>query len=97
MSLTEVERLRREASFRRRSREEREARLEKLNSKDYDVHDPESLQGLESVPAYIRKKISLEEQDKHRASEYSRLSIDEDEEQPYRLRENNGFLHDRVD
>lgn len=95
--MTEVDRLRMEANYRRRSREEREARLEKLNSRDYDVHDPESLQGLESVPAYIRKKISLQEEAKNRAQEYSRLSIDEDEEQPYRLRENNGFLHDKVD
>lgn len=95
--MTEVDRLRMEANFRRRSREEREARLEKLNSRDYDVHDPESLQGLESVPAYIRKKIPLQEEAKNRSQEYSRLSIDEDEEQPYRLRENNGFLHDKVD
>ena len=55
--ISEVERLRREASYMRRSREEREARLEKLNSKAYDIHDPESLEGLESVPAYIRKKL----------------------------------------
>lgn len=95
--MTEVDRLRMEANYRRRSREEREERLEKLNSKDYDVHDPESLQGLESVPAYIRKKIALQDEAKNRAQEYSRLSIDEDEEEPYRLRENNGFLHDRVD
>lgn len=95
--MSEVDRLRMEANYRRRSREEREERLEQLNSRDYDVHDPESLQGLESVPAYIRKKIALQEEAENREQEYSRLSIDEDEEQPYRMRENNGFLHDKVD
>jgi cell division protein FtsZ len=93
----EVERLRREATIRRRDREEREARLKKLNSKAYDIHDPESLDGLESVPAYVRKRVSLEDKPENRHQNLSRLSIDEDEELPYRLRENNSFLHDNVD
>ena len=95
---TEIERLRREELVRRRSRQEREERLKKLNSKKYDVHDPESLQGLESVPAYMRKKVSLEDSNGHTSGpSLSRLSIDEDEEKPYKLRDHNGFLHDTVD
>ncbi len=94
---SEVDRLRREELIRRRSRQEREERLKKLNSKKYDVHDPESLQGLESVPAYMRKKVSLEDKAHGNGQSLSRLSIDEDDEQPYKLRDHNGFLHDTVD
>lgn len=93
----EEERARKEAINRRRSREERETRLEQLNSKQYDIHDPESLQGLEKVPAYLRKKVNLEDAPSNEAETLSRISVQEDETQSYSLRKNNGFLHDTVD
>ena len=93
----EAERARREALNRRRSREERETRLEQLNSKAYDIHDPESLQGLEKVPAYLRKKVNLEDVPDNDADSLSRITVQEEDDQSYSLRENNGFLHDTVD
>ncbi|MEZ4687945.1 MAG: cell division protein FtsZ [Bacteroidia bacterium] len=93
----EAERARREALNRRRSREERESRLEQLNSKQYDIHDPESLQGLEKVPAYLRKKVNLEDTPSTDAETLSRITVQEESDQTYSLRENNGFLHDTVD
>ncbi|MEM6765944.1 MAG: cell division protein FtsZ [Bacteroidota bacterium] len=83
-------------SERRLDRREREERIKRLNSKVYDLHDPESLNGLESTPAYLRKRVTLDTDMNERPS-YSRTSVDEDYENNYRLRENNSFLHDNVD
>jgi cell division protein FtsZ len=85
----------RRETLRRLEPEERKARLNKLNSKVYDIHDPESLQGLEAVPAYQRKRVTLKVEDHEQP--LSRLSVDEDEERRYRLRDNNGYLHDKAD
>ena len=86
----------RRAELRRLNHNEREERLKKLNSKVYDIHDPESLSGLETVPAYMRKKRVLLDTDMSQP-QLSRLSVDEDGENKYKLKENNGFLHDNVD
>ncbi len=75
---------------------EREERIKKLNSKMYDIHDPESLQGLETVPAYMRKQLVVDEKALNEPR-LSRLSVDEDEERKYRIKDNNSFLHDNVD
>ena len=84
--------------LRRLDHKEREERIKKLNSKVYDIHDPESLSGLEKVPAYVRKQQVLFDADSVPSSpKLSRISVEEDEVNKYRLRENNGFLHDNVD
>ncbi len=81
----------------RLDRNERHARLNKLNSKTYDIHDPESLQGLENVPAYQRKRVTLNVDDFDPLN-LSRTSVEGgDHENKYRLKENNSFLHDNVD
>lgn len=79
---------------RRLNDREREERLDKLNSKVYDVHDPDSLQNLENVPAYLRKKVTLNDPEAN--NPLSRTSMDE-ENGKYRLSENNPYLHDNVD
>lgn len=91
----EAPRIRRE-TLKRLDRREREERIKKLNSKVYDIHDPDSLHGLESVPAYLRKQ-TLVDPAKHQEPRLSRLSVEEDRDQKYRLRDNNSFLHDNVD
>ncbi|MEM8898609.1 MAG: cell division protein FtsZ [Bacteroidota bacterium] len=83
-------------SQKRLDRREREERIKRLNSKVYDLHDPESLNGLESTPAYLRKRVTLD-MDANESPKYSRTSVDEDFDNSYRLRENNSFLHDNVD
>jgi cell division protein FtsZ len=77
---------------------ERSERLQKLNSKAYDIHDPESLQGLENQPAYLRKYVTLDLDSKPADGvRPSRMSVDQDKDRRYRLRDNNAFLHDTVD
>ncbi|MEZ4827630.1 MAG: cell division protein FtsZ [Bacteroidia bacterium] len=93
----EEEVIRREKEFRRLNHIEREQRIKKLNSKVYDLHDPESLQGLETVPAYLRKSVLVDPEKPEHKSQLSRLSIDEDHERKYKLKDNNSFLHDNVD
>lgn len=92
----EDNREREEELRRRKAMQEREARLQKLNSKDYDIHDHESLEGLEAVPAYVRKRVTLFDPQQE-GNEASRLSVDESNDQKYRLRDHNAFLHDRAD
>ena len=86
----------RRESLRRLDRKEREERLKKLHSKVYDLQDPESLMGLENVPAYMRKRVLLDPE-KSNQPQLSRLSVEEDNESKYKLRDNNSFLHDNVD
>ncbi|MCL4122104.1 UNVERIFIED_CONTAM: hypothetical protein GTU68_024519 [Idotea baltica] len=86
----------RKVELRRLDRQERESRINKLNSKTYDIHDPESLSGLETIPAYMRKQLHLDVEDRSRP-QLSRMSIDEDQEMKYRLKDNNSFLHDNAD
>ena len=94
----EAEKARKEEARRRMDQKERQQRLEKLNSKTYDIHDPESLEGLENIPAYQRKNVSLDNTLSNGHPEISRLSIDQQEEdQEFKLRNDNGFLHDTVD
>ncbi|RMG62633.1 MAG: cell division protein FtsZ [Bacteroidetes bacterium] len=87
----------RQERMRRLDRKEREERIKKLNSKVYDIHDPESLNSLETVPAYLRKRRLVDPDKPVQEPRLSRLSIDEDSDEGYRLRDNNSFLHDNVD
>ncbi len=87
----------RREQLRRLDQVERADRINKLNSKMYDIHDPESLQGLETVPAYMRKQLAVDGEKPANEPRLSRLSVDEDEEQKYKLKDNNSFLHDNVD
>lgn len=87
----------RREQLRRLDRSEREERIRKLNSKVYDIHDPESLHGLEAVPAYMRKRLVDPDKIVQEEVQLSRLTIEEDVDQKYKLRENNSFLHDNVD
>ena len=95
LMIDEQPEIRRE-ELRRLDRKEREERLKKLNSKVYDIHDPESLTGLETVPAYMRKRVLLDPE-KPNQPQLSRLSVEEDSQSKYKLRDNNSFLHDNVD
>jgi len=83
----------------RLNRNEREERMKKLNSKMYDLHDPESLRGLEGIPAYLRKKIALEKYGGKgiKRVKLSRTTVNDDKDKKYKLKDNNSFLHDNVD
>ncbi|MEM7370269.1 MAG: cell division protein FtsZ [Bacteroidota bacterium] len=87
----------RREQLRRLDRSEREERIRKLNSKVYDIHDPESLHGLEAVPAYMRKRLVDPDKITREEVQLSRLTVEDDAEHKYKLKENNSFLHDNVD
>lgn len=78
---------------------EREERMRKLRSKEYDFHNPDSLKDLEDVPAYLRKKVQLEDNEKKNDErlKLSRLSFEDVDDKRFRLSDNNSFLHDNVD
>ncbi len=65
--------------------------LNKTATKDDGVEE------LESVPAYIRKGVNLEEKPHSSESEISRTSLVEEPNKKPELRSNNSFLHDNVD
>jgi cell division protein FtsZ len=55
------------------------------------------LETLETVPAYVRKKISLEKISHSSATEISRLTLKAEDGKRPEIRANNRFLHDNVD
>lgn len=80
-----------------RKEQEREERIRKLQSNEYDFHNPERLKDLESLPAYMRKQVALEEEQEERKPRLSKLSLDEVDDNLLKLNDNNSFLFDNVD
>ena len=78
-----------------RVREERIAKMKQ--QKEFDYHNAESLKDLENVPAYLRKKVDLDEENSAESKKLSHLSFDEVAENKYKLSDNNSYLHDNVD
>ncbi len=56
-----------------------------------------SIEELENEPAYVRKKIRLEDTRHSSESKMSKYSLSEDDEKNSKLREDNPYLHDNVD
>jgi len=87
-----------------RKREERVKKLkethEKLKEEGYNgVSSNDKIEELENQPAYIRKKVKLEN-DGNRPSvdnPVSRYTLSDDENNIPRLRDDNSYLHDNVD
>jgi len=57
----------------------------------------ESIDELENEPAYIRKKINIDQAKPSEESRISKYSLSEDEDNNSKLREDNAYLHDNVD
>jgi cell division protein FtsZ len=69
----------------------------KIKEAGYTTVDEKSnIEELESVPAYIRKNIKIDQKPKIDDS-ISRFSLTTDEENNLKLRENNSYLYDNVD
>ncbi len=75
---------------------ELEERMRKLKSTDYNYHNPDSLKGMEDVPAYLRKKVDIEEE-KAAEPKLSRLSLEDVDDKRFKISDNNTYLHDNVD
>lgn len=67
--------------------------------KSYNILNKKNIDELETIPAYIRKKIKLENAKYSSSSNVSRYSMEdtEDEKNKTKLRSDNSFLHDNVD
>ena len=71
---------------------------EKMKEQLYNkASSNESIDELENEPAYIRKKIKLDESKPSKETRISRYSLSEDDEKNSKLREDNAYLHDNVD
>jgi cell division protein FtsZ len=75
---------------------ELEERMRKLRSTDYNYHNPESLKGMEDVPAYLRKQVPLVEEPAQEPK-LSRLSLEDVDDKRFTISDNNTYLHDNVD
>jgi len=87
-----------------RKREDRVKKLkethEKLKEEGYNgVTTNDKIEELENQPAYIRKKVKLEEEGNRPSADnpVSRYTLSDDENNSPRLREDNSYLHDNVD
>lgn len=72
-------------------------RLQRVQSQDYDIHNPQKVRQLEEQPAYLRRRVNLQEDGASPRNQLSRLSLDSDGDGKYKLRDNNSFLFDNVD
>ena len=82
-----------EVEEQQRMQQERMERLRNLNNK---FRNPASLQELESIPAFKRRGMQLNEVPHSSESMVSRLSVGEGSDGTD-IRQNNSFLHNNVD
>lgn len=61
-----------------------------------DLNDPKVIDKLENIPAYVRREMKIEDKNYSSASDYSKLTITE-KDNNFTLKENNPYLHDNVD
>lgn len=72
-------------------------RIEKLKSLSYKLQTESGLEQFEKEPAYIRKKVELDNSKPSEESKISRFSLYEGDDKDIEIRSNNSFLHDNVD
>jgi len=71
---------------------------EKVKEQLYNkANSNESIDELENEPAYVRKKIQIDDTKPSEESKISKYSLSEDDEKKSKLREDNAYLHDNVD
>jgi cell division protein FtsZ len=71
---------------------------EKMKEQLYNrASSNESIDELENEPAYVRKKIRIDDAKPSEESRISKYSLSEDDEKNSKLREDNAYLHDNVD
>ncbi|NOZ47476.1 MAG: cell division protein FtsZ [Chlorobi bacterium] len=77
----------------------RNKKLEELKRISYKTRKSKNINELEQEPAYLRKKINLEESElsSKENNELSKFTLSEDEEKKIRISEENKYLHDNVD
>jgi len=64
---------------------------------DYSSSSDEEVDELENIPAYRRKKVNIQSMKKKFEEKLSRFSLSPDDDDNTKLRDNNSYLHDKVD
>ena len=72
-------------------------RFARMRELSYKVTTAEGLAEMETQPAYLRKKVELNQPPTSGESEVSRYSLFKSEDNSIEMRQNNSFLHDNVD
>ena len=72
-------------------------RLSQLNNLTGKLKSPSSISDLEDEPAYIRKKVRLDNIEHSSENPESRFTLGNDSDNNPEIRSNNSFLHDNVD
>tara|TARA_B100001173_G_scaffold309494_1_gene321980 strand:+ start:4881 stop:6620 length:1740 start_codon:yes stop_codon:yes gene_type:complete len=72
-------------------------RLSQLNNLTGKLKSPSNISDLEDEPAYIRKKVRLDNIEHSSENKESRFTIGNDSDNNPEIRSNNSFLHDNVD
>ena len=82
---------------RRRQQEQEALRREKerLRNSRVKLSNPNTVSDLENQPAYLRRKVRLEDSPRSSEVNRSRWTISDDEEPE--IRSDNSYLHDNVD
>lgn len=90
------EKQRMEEERKRRLEAEAQRREERLRNLSVKLNNPQTVNELENEPAYLRRKVQLDDVPHSKAeSNRSRLTISDDVEPE--IRSDNSFLHDNVD
>lgn len=74
-----------------------EERLSQLNNLTHKLKSPSGITDLENEPAYIRRKVRLDNLQHSSESNASRFTLGDDGDNNPEIRSNNSFLHDNVD
>jgi cell division protein FtsZ len=72
-------------------------RLSQLNNLTLKMKSPSSISDLEDEPAYVRKKVKLDNIEHSSENIESRFTLGNDGDNNPEIRPNNSFLHDNVD
>lgn len=72
-------------------------RMNKIHEYTHKIKSTDGISEIENVPAYVRKRIQLEETEHSSENKTSRFSVSEGGKDDTTLRGNNSFLHDNVD
>ena len=72
-------------------------RIKKLKDLSVKLRTPNEIEELESTPAYIRRKVELNDVSPSSETTASRYTLGESEDNSPEIKSNNSFLHDNVD
>ena len=72
-------------------------RVNKLKNLSINLRSHEKIAEYENEPAYIRKKVQLDDKDYSAESSISRFTLGEDSKNQPVIKSDNSFLHDNVD